>query len=67
MNNAKVRIAMIECNMKQYELAQIMGRHEGSVSRMLRDELPEDEQNRIVDLIRQHTGHVGGVHGGNDQ
>lgn len=52
LNNAKIRIAMIECNMKHYELARIMGIHEGSLSRKLRDELPEEEQNKIVELIR---------------
>lgn len=55
MNNAKIRIAMIENNLKQYELARIMGLHENSMSRLLRDELPAEEQERIIDLIRQHT------------
>lgn len=53
MNNKKVRIAMIEHGYKQYQLAQIMGRHEGAVSRMLRDELPDDEQDRIVRMIEE--------------
>lgn len=60
MANAKIRIAMIENNVKQYELAQIMGLHEGSLSRRLRDELPEAEQEQIVKLIRQHSKNAGG-------
>ena len=55
MNNLKVRISMVEHDVKQYQLAQMMGRHEGSVSRMLRDELPDEEQDRIVRLIEEEA------------
>jgi predicted XRE-type DNA-binding protein len=60
MKNSKIKIAMIEGDLKQYEVARLMGIHEGSLSRLLRDELPAEEQDRIVDLIRQHTKTGGG-------
>ena len=50
---------MMENNLKQYELARILGMHEASVSRILRYDLPEEEQNRIVGLIRQHANREG--------
>lgn len=51
MNNVKLRIALIKHNMKQYELADLLSVSESKVSKMLRSELPEKEQNRIVKLI----------------
>lgn len=56
MNNAKVRIKMIESGLKQWELARLLGMGESVLSRRLRDELPEDEQDRIVALIEQSRG-----------
>lgn len=61
MNNAKIRNELARTRLKYWELARIMGIHEGSLSRKLRDELPEEEQNRIVDLIRQHVKQTGGI------
>ena len=60
MKNARIKIAMTENDLHQWEVAQIMGIHEGSLSRLLRNELPAEEQDRIVDLIRQHTKTGGG-------
>ena len=54
--NKRIRIAMINNDLKQYQLAQLMGTHEGSVSRMLKHELPDDEQERIVRLIEKEAG-----------
>lgn len=51
MNNKKIRIKMLELDMKQWELARLLGIGESSVSRKLRDELPEEEQDRICTLI----------------
>ena len=51
-NNARVRIAMIESGIKQWELARLLGMSESVLSRRLRDELPEDEQDRIVKVIK---------------
>jgi len=52
MNNRKIRIAMLENNIRQWELARLLGVSEASVSRKLRDELPDDEQKRIVGIIK---------------
>ena len=49
--NVRVRIAMIEHNVKQYQLAGMMGIHEQSLSRKLRPELPESEQDEIIGII----------------
>lgn len=53
LNNQKVRFALLENNMKQWELADLMGVSETVLSRRLRKELPEEEQERIVALIRK--------------
>lgn len=53
LNNQKVRFALLENNMKQWELADLMGISEAVLSRRLRKELPEEEQERIVALIRK--------------
>lgn len=51
MKNQKIRIAMIQNNVKQYEVAKLLGISETSLCRKLREELPEDEQNEIVAII----------------
>ena len=56
MKNARIKIAMAEHDVKQWELARILGIHEGSLSRRLRDELPAEEQDKIIELIRKHSG-----------
>ncbi len=60
MNNVKIKVAMIEHGVKQWEVAQMMGIHEVTLCRKMRNELPAEEQDRIVDLIRQHTKTGGG-------
>ena len=59
MQNKSIRIALMECNMRQYELAELLGIHDFSLSRKLRHELPEDEQKRIVTLIKNHAAKEG--------
>ncbi len=51
MNNKKVRIAMIEADIRQWELAKLLNISESSLTRKLREELPEKEQDEIVALI----------------
>lgn len=53
LNNQKVRFALLENNMKQWELAKLLDKSETVLSRMLREELPEEEQDRMVKLIRE--------------
>ena len=54
MNNILIRNALAKCNRKQWELAEVIGTNEYSLSRKLRHELPEDEQKEIVSLIEKH-------------
>ena len=51
MANIKVRVKMYETGLKQWELAKLMGVSESVLSRKLRDELPEEEQEKIIELI----------------
>ena len=52
MKNMKIRQALLEVGMKNYQLAEIMGISEFTLSRKLRNELPEEEQERIVSIIK---------------
>lgn len=56
MNNTKVRIKMIESGIKQWELARLLDISESALSRKLREDLPEEEQDRICDLIEKSGG-----------
>ena len=56
MTNTKVRIKMIESGIKQWELARLLDISESALSRKLRDELPEEEQDRICNLIEKSGG-----------
>lgn len=55
MKNMLIRAALKKANMKQWELADILNVSEFTLSRKLRKELPEDDQQRIVSVIRNHT------------
>ena len=55
MNNAKIRIRLIEKNIRHYELAKILNISDMTLCRRLRNELPEDEQDRIVGLIDEYA------------
>lgn len=52
MNNIKIRITMMEHNIKQWQLAKLLDVSESTVNRLLREELPEEEQDRIVGIIK---------------
>lgn len=51
MKNSKIKIKLAETGMKQWELARLLDLSESALSRKLRDELTEEEQNEIVNLI----------------
>lgn len=55
-NNSIIRRALFDAGMKQWQLAELMGITEFTLSRKLRHELPEEEQTRIVNLIRSRGG-----------
>ena len=56
MNNVKIRKALKETGVKYWELARLMGISDATLCRRLRDEIPAEEQDQIVELIRQHGG-----------
>lgn len=51
--NMSIRIAMIKYGLTQWDVAKILGVSESTFYRMIRDELPEEEQKRIVKLIEE--------------
>jgi len=53
--NQRIRKALKESGFCQWELALFLGMGETTLSRYLRQELPEEEQDKIIDLIRKHT------------
>ncbi len=55
MNNLKIRMKIMETGIKYYELDRILGISEPTRCRMLRNELPEDEQERICKLIDEYA------------
>ena len=60
MNNPKIRIKLMENNLRYYELDKILGISEPTRCRMLRNELPAEEQERICKLIEEYAVSKGG-------
>ena len=54
MKNEMIRKALKDSGMKQWELAEMLGISEFTLSRKLRNELPQEEKERILNLI--HNG-----------
>lgn len=44
-----------KAGLKQWQVAELAGYREEQFSRLLRHELPEEEQKRIVQLIETHA------------
>lgn len=55
MKNMKIRQLLLEVGMKNYQLAALMGISEFTLSRKLRNELPEEEQNHIISIIKENA------------
>lgn len=53
MANKNIRCALLVGGIKQYQLAAALGMSESGLSRKLRTELPEQEQERILAVIAQ--------------
>lgn len=53
--NVKVRSAMKEANVKQWELADLMGIAETTLCKWMRKELPEDLQAKMLQLIEDNA------------
>lgn len=62
MNNLRIRIKLTEKGMKYYELDKILGISEPTRCRMLRNELPPAEQERICQLIDEYCEGGGKEH-----
>lgn len=52
--NIEVRVAMMQANMNQYQLAEMLGVSEFTFSRWMRKEMDEDRKNRCLDAIRSY-------------
>lgn len=52
MNNKKIRIAMMEEGIRQWEVAKLLHVSESTLCRMLREELSEKKQDEIVAIIK---------------
>ena len=52
----KIRIKLLEHNKRLWWLAKILETSESTITRRLRNELPEEEQNRICQLIEKKAG-----------
>lgn len=50
--NKVIRDALAQHNLPLWYLEMILGKSGSSITRMMRKELPEDEQKRIVKLIK---------------
>ena len=53
--NDMILVAREKAGLKQWQVAELAGYREDKFSRMLRHELPKEEQKRIVQLIIDHT------------
>lgn len=51
MSNTEIRVKATKCGVKMWQLADKLGIHEGTFSRKLRHELPEEEKQKILALI----------------
>ncbi len=62
MNNKMIRMKLAINMLKYWQLARILGISEMTLTRKLRDELPEEEQNRICKLIDEYVEKGGKDH-----
>lgn len=53
MKNKRIKEALFNTQIRQYELVSILGVSESTLSRKLRTELPTEEQDKIIRLIYQ--------------
>lgn len=52
MANKDIRMALFETGVKQWEVADILGVQDTSISRKLRHELPSEEKESILNAIK---------------
>ena len=51
--NKDIRQALAARNLKQWQLAEVLGIREEALSKMLRYELPDDEKQKMLEAINQ--------------
>ncbi len=54
--NPMIRKALAEKGYPLWYLEKILNRSGSSITRLMRDELPEEEQKRIIHLIETYVG-----------
>ena len=57
MANQEIRMELKECHIPQWKLGDLLGVSENTVNRKLRKELPVEEKQHILDVIRTGEGH----------
>ena len=53
MKNERVRTEAAAHGVKLWQIAEVYGCNDGNFSRKLRRELPENEQQRIISIIKE--------------
>ncbi|MBQ6232124.1 MAG: hypothetical protein IJJ80_01290 [Clostridia bacterium] len=53
MTNQEIKLKAAGAGVRLWEIAEKLGITDGNFSRKLRRELPEDEKNRILDIIKE--------------
>lgn len=56
LQNKDIRSAMAEAGVKQWQVAEVYGLHEGNFSRLLRKELVITDKKRILRIIDELKG-----------
>ena len=54
--NRKIREAAFLADVPLWKVAELLGMRPESLSRKMRYELPEDEQQRIINVIKENAG-----------
>lgn len=57
VTNKRVRDELLRNGMFLWKLAKLLNVSEASVTRMMREELPADRQDELIDLIRKGAKH----------
>ena len=52
MENMNVRIEMVKHGLKQWQVANLLGVSESAFSKKIRKELPKEEQEKIIAVIK---------------
>lgn len=58
--NQEIRIAILKANLNNYEVAEACGYAEASFYRKMREQIPEEETNRILSIIDNLVKEKGG-------